>query len=71
MAVVSFATHAAALAAKQAGPPKGLCQALDTLYNDRSYDGRRNEDGGRSDDDGRGWCATLPSLPPPHAGCIR
>eukprot|EP00964_Phaeocystis_antarctica_P014401 scaffold7924_cov70-Phaeocystis_antarctica.AAC.5 len=56
MAIVRFASHAAALAAKQAPLPKGLCEALDFLYNERSYDGRRNDDRGRSDDDGRGWC---------------
>ena len=57
MAIVRFASHAAALAAKQAPLPEGLCETLDFLYNERSYDGRRNDDEGRSDDDGRGWCA--------------
>ena len=56
MAVVRFATHDAALKAKQAGPPKGLCEGLDTEYNTRSYDGRRGDANGRDDDDGRGWC---------------
>ena len=32
------------------------CAGADTLYNERSYDGRRAEEG-RDDDDGRGWCA--------------
>jgi hypothetical protein len=53
--VVRFATHAAALAAKKAGPFPELCAGVDTLYNERSYDGRRGE-AGRADDEGRGWC---------------
>ena len=66
-AVVRFVKHDAALAAKEAGAPK-LCQGLDTLYNERSYDGRRGEVG-RKDDDGRGWCETNPSrqIPPVDA----
>ena len=63
MASVRFASHAAALAAKQAPLPEGLCEALDFLYNERSYDGRRDDDEGRSDDDGRGWCALPTELP--------
>ena len=55
-AVVRFASHREALAAKRAGSPLGLCEGVDTLYNEHSYDGRRNESG-RDDDDGRGWCA--------------
>ena len=31
------------------------CAGADTMYNERSYKGRRGEDG-RDDDDGRGWC---------------
>ena len=59
MAVVRFTTHDAALAAKRAGPPAGLCAGLDAEYNERSYDGRRSDASGRDDDDGRGWCARL------------
>ena len=62
MALVRFTSHSAALEARQA-PPKRLCEALDLLYNERSYDGRRKDDGGRSDDDGRGWCALPTKLP--------
>ena len=54
-AVVRFTTHEAALSAKRAGAPATLCVAIDTLYNERSYNGRRGDDGGRDDDDGRGW----------------
>ena len=50
---VRFVTHKKALAAIEAGAA-GICEGLDTLYNERSYDGRRGEDG-RRDDDGRGW----------------
>ena len=50
---VRFVTHEQALAAIEAGVA-GICEGLDTLYNERSYDGRRGEDG-RRDDDGRGW----------------
>ena len=54
-ATVSFTTHAAALAAKRAAEQlKHIAGGLDTLYNERSYDGRRGVDG-REDDDGRGW----------------
>ena len=53
-AVVRFVSHAAALAARRAGAPE-LCNGVDTLYNERSYDGRKGEPG-REDDDGRGWC---------------
>ena len=52
---VTFATHDAALAAKKAGTPLGLCNGLDLLYNERSYDGRCKDSSGRDDDDGRGW----------------
>ena len=41
--VVRFASHEAALAAKRAGPWPELCDAVDTLYNERPYDER-------------GWC---------------
>ena len=53
--VVRFTTHEAALAARSGGPIEGLCKGVDTLYNERSYDGRRGE-AEREDDDGRGWC---------------
>ena len=46
-AVVYFAIHASALKAKEAELPD-LCDGMDMLYNERSYDGS-------SDDDGRGW----------------
>ena len=52
-AIVYFATHDAALKAKQAGVPMGLCDeggGIDTLYNEHPYDGR-------------GWCKAPP--PPP------
>ena len=65
MAIVRFTSHAAALKAKQAPPPNWLCEALDLLYNERSYDGRSKGDGGRSKDDGRGWCALPTELPSP------
>ena len=51
---VRFATHDEALAARSAGAVTGVCHGVDTLYNERSYDGRRGEEG-REDDDGRGW----------------
>ena len=35
--LVRFATHEAALAAKRAGPIAGVCEAVDTLYNERPY----------------------------------
>ena len=50
-----FPSHKAALRAKEVGHWSELCEGVDTLYNDRSYDGRHGDDGGRSDDDGRGW----------------
>ena len=53
--VVRFASHASALAAKRAAPIAGVCAGADTLYNERSYDGRKDE-AGRDDDAGRGWC---------------
>ena len=42
-AIVRFASHEAALAAKGAGAPAGICGGINTLYNERAY----------SD---RGWC---------------
>ena len=58
-AVVRFTTHDAALAAKRGASAwtAQLCEGVDTLYNERSYDGRHGDDDGRDDDDGRGWCA--------------
>ena len=64
-AIVWFTSHAAAVEAKQVPPPNWLCEALDLLYNERSYDGRSKGDGGRSDDGGRGWCALPTELPSP------
>ena len=56
-AVVCFATHAAALAAKRAAARLAhVAGGVDTLYNECSYDGRTGVDG-LEDDDGRGWCA--------------
>ena len=54
-AVVRFSTHEAAIQAKRA-PPLSVCGGADTLYNERSYDGRKGEEG-RDDDEGRGWYA--------------
>jgi hypothetical protein len=60
--IVRFSTHAAALDAKRAADSLiHVCGGIDTLYNERSYDGRRGE-AGREDDDGRGWCDS----PSPH-----
>ena len=57
-AAVRFTTHDAALAAKRdASAWAQLCEGVDTLYNERSYDGRNGDKSGRDDDDGRGWCA--------------
>ena len=53
-AIVRFSTHKAAVAAKRAAP-LSICDGVDTLYNERSYSGRRGE-AGFDDDDGRGWC---------------
>ena len=36
-AIVRFASHASAIAAKEAGAPPGLCEGLDTLYNETPY----------------------------------
>jgi hypothetical protein len=36
-AIVRFALHESAVAAKDAGAPPGLCLGLDTLYNETSY----------------------------------
>ena len=52
-AIVRFSTHEAALAAKRAAP-LSICAEVGTLYNDRSYAGRKGE-AGRDDDEGRGW----------------
>ena len=53
-AVVRFASHASALAVREARPWPELCDGVDTLYNERSYNGRRGDDG-FEDDEGRGW----------------
>ena len=47
-AIVRFKTREAALAAKRDAPWTRLCIGVDTLYNERSYDGCQV-------DDGRGW----------------
>ena len=52
-AVIRFASHSAATAAKKLAGTLELCKALDFQYNERSYD-ERIDDGG---DGGRGWCA--------------
>jgi len=55
-AIVCFATHAAAQAAKRAAAQlEHIAGGVDTLFNERSYDGRLGE-AGLDDDEGRGWC---------------
>ena len=54
-----FPSHEAALKAKEACRWSELCEGVDTLYNERSYDGRHGDDGWRSDDHGRGWWESL------------
>ena len=52
---VHLTTHKAALRAKT--KPEWfthVCGGIDTLYNERSYDGCEGE-AGREDDEGRGW----------------
>ena len=57
--IVQFSTHGEALAAKRAATElSDLCASIDTLYNERSYDGRTGGQG-LDDDTGRGWCASL------------
>ena len=46
-----FKFEGAGLAAVKAGAPTAICGGVDTLYNERSYDGRRGEEG-LEDDDG-------------------
>ena len=53
-AVVRFAAHESALAVKKAGSWPLLCDGVDTLYNERSYNGRHGAEG-FEDDEGRGW----------------
>ena len=54
-AQVRFSTHEAARAAARAAAELILIAGgIATLYNERSYAGRRGE-AGREDDDGRGW----------------
>eukprot|EP00900_Chrysochromulina_parva_P008840 jgi/Chrpa1/17958/Chrysochromulina_OHIO_Genome00025903-RA len=48
-AIVRFASHASAVSAKEAGAPPGLCEGLDTLYNETPYFSR-------------GWCCCEDSL---------
>ena len=52
-AIVRFSSHDSAVAAKRAAP-LSICAGVDTLYNERSYDGRKDE-AGRDNDEGRGW----------------
>ena len=53
--LVRFSTHEAARAARRAAAElANIAGGVDTMYNERSYDGRRGE-AGRDDDDGRGW----------------
>ena len=60
--VVQFKTHESALDAKRAAHQlKSLCDGIDTLYNEQSYDGK----GGCDEDNGRGWCTPLPG----HLAC--
>ena len=62
-AVVRFSTHDAALKAKakySEGVPD-LFSGLDMQYNERSYNGRRDEDE-RADDNGRGWYVLNPRM---------
>ena len=58
--IVHFSTHEKALVVKRAASKlKSLQQpdaGIDTLYNERSYDGRKGKEG-LDDDNGRGWCA--------------
>jgi hypothetical protein len=49
MVTLKFSSHDDALEVRRAGDWLELCESLDTLYNDRSYDGRLG------DDEGRGW----------------
>ena len=44
LTVLTFGTHAAALAAKAAGPQAGVCEGVNTIYNELAY-GQR------------GWCS--------------
>ena len=54
--VVRFHEHDSALAAKRAASRLGnFCAGVDTLYNERSYGGRKGMQG-LEDDEGRGWC---------------
>ena len=53
--IVCFSTHDAARAARRAAVELAhIAGGVDTLYNERSYDGRTGE-AERDDDDGRGW----------------
>lgn len=54
-ATVRFSTHEAARSARRdAEELKHIAGGVDTLYNERSYDGRKGE-AEHDDDDGRGW----------------
>jgi hypothetical protein len=53
--VVRFTRHAGALAAKEAAAHLTcVCAGVDTLYNQRSYDGREGVEG-LANDKGAGW----------------
>ena len=54
-AIARFSTHASAVAAKRAASELvDLCAGIDTLYNERSYDGRTGDEE-LDADNGRGW----------------
>ena len=54
-AIVRFSTHEAARSVRRdAKELTHIASGIDTLYNERSYDGRKNE-AGRDNDEGRGW----------------
>ena len=54
-ATVRFSTHEAARSVRRdAEELKYIAGGIDTLYNERSYDGRKGETK-RDDDEGRGW----------------
>ena len=55
-AIVCFTTHTAAQAAMRAAAQLvRIAGGVDTVFNERSYDGRLGE-AGFDDDEGRGWC---------------
>ena len=61
-AIVCFTTHEAARAAKRAAAQLAhIAGGIDTLWNERSYDGRLGVIG-FEDDEGRGWCVFESSI---------